>query len=125
MAIKVAWTEHSGRNPPLEVEVGKGVEVELGSSELAEATPPRMVAANAQTSRRLLTTLGKLSSWPNTHVWFVRPKLRSPSVTGTMRLWVCSPIDTLRERRTERVGAGALEDIEESARVEDYLEDHV
>jgi len=74
MAIKVAWTEYSGRNPPLEVEVGKGVEVELGSSELAEATPPRMVAANAQTSRRLLTTLGKLSSWPNTHVWFVRPK---------------------------------------------------
>jgi len=38
MAMKVAWTEYSGRDPPLEVEVGKGVDVELGSSELAEAT---------------------------------------------------------------------------------------
>lgn len=59
----------------MEVDVGNGVEVELGSSELAEATPPKIVAANAQTSRRLLTTLGNDSSWPNTHVWFVRPKL--------------------------------------------------
>lgn len=37
MAMKVVWTEYSGWDPPLEVEVGKGVEVELGSSELAEA----------------------------------------------------------------------------------------
>ena len=38
MVMKVAWTEYSGRDPLLEVEVGKGVDVELGSSELAEAT---------------------------------------------------------------------------------------
>jgi len=70
----VTHKEYSGWGPPLEVDVGKGVEVELGSSELAEATLPRTVAANAQTSCRLLTTAGKLLSWSNTHVWFVRPK---------------------------------------------------
>jgi len=58
----------------LEVGVGKEVEVELGSSESAEATWPMMVEANAQTSRRLFTTAGNVSSSPYTHVWFVCPK---------------------------------------------------
>lgn len=38
MTVKVAWTEYSGWDPLVEVEVGKEVEVELGSSESAEAT---------------------------------------------------------------------------------------
>jgi hypothetical protein len=73
-------TVYSGGDPPLEVVVGKGVEVELGSSESTETTLPMMVEANAQTSRRLLTTEGNELSSPNTHVWFVWPKLRSLSV---------------------------------------------
>ena len=36
-----------------------------------------------------------------------------------------SPVDTLRESRTERVGAGAFDDIDESTRIEDYLENPV
>jgi len=80
-----------------------------------------MVVANAQTSCRLLTTLGKVSSWFNTHVWFVRPKLHSLSATGAVVLRRCSPIDTLWESRTECVGAGALHDVDERSRVEDYL----
>ena len=81
-----------------------------------------MVAANAQTSCRLLTTSGKLSSWSNTQVWFVRPKLDWLSETGALALEMCLPINTLWERRTKCVGAGALHDIDERSRVEDYLE---
>jgi len=35
---------------------------------------------------------------------------------------MCSPVDTLWESRAECVGAGALHDIDERSRVEDYLE---
>lgn len=105
----------------MEVEAGKGVELGLGSCELAEATWPRMVDANAQTSRKFLTTSGKVLSWSNTHVWFVWPKLWSASATGALGSWVDSPVDTLREGRTECVGAGALQDIDESSRIEDDL----
>lgn len=38
MEMKVVRTGCSGGDPPLEVGVGKEVEVELGSSESAEAT---------------------------------------------------------------------------------------
>lgn len=82
MAMKVVCTGYSGRDPPLEVGVGNEVEVELGSSESAEATWPRIVEASAQTSPKLLTTVGSDASSPYTHVWFVWPKLRSPSVTS-------------------------------------------
>jgi hypothetical protein len=68
MATKVVCTGYSEGDPPLEVGVGEGVEVELGSSESAEATWPKMVEANAQTSRRLLTTVGNVLSSPYTHV---------------------------------------------------------
>ena len=59
----------------MEVAVGVGEEVGVGTSESTPETLPKRVEANAQRSRKLLTTAGKEASSPNTHVWFVWPKL--------------------------------------------------
>ena len=42
--------------------------------------------------------------------------------TGAVGLWVRSPVDTLRESRTECVGAGTLHNVDECSRVEEDLE---
>ena len=82
-----------------------------------------IVEANAQTSRKLLTTAGNELSPPYTHVWFVRPKLSRIGVSNqpVVNVLECSPVDTLGESGTECVGASAFEDVDKSTWVEDYL----
>lgn len=84
-------------------------EVEEGISPSAEATPPMSEEASEQTLRIPSTMEGR-SGVSKTSVWFVCVKLERRSVDDLLALILGRiPVNTLGERRLERVCAGALD----------------